>query len=89
MYIYSQSILYLVMYTGPMIEHQKTYEYRPFLEVSQQLCSTPQSRDTQTTHSVCCYCWQDKGGRSHSMLGTSQGHNLHWWEDVNKSERKD
>jgi len=60
-----------------MMEQQcKTYEYIPFLEGPHQLCSIPQSRDTQAPHSVYCYCWQDRGGRCHLWLGTSQGHNL-------------
>ena len=62
-------------------QQHETYEYIPFLEVPQQLCSNPQNKDTQMLHAVYCYCWQDKGGRSHLMLGTSQGHNLHKREE--------
>ena len=69
-------------------QQQKTYEYIPFLEVSQQLCNTPQSRDTLTALAVYCYCWQDRGGRCLLWLGRSQGHNLQWWEDRQQRERQ-
>ena len=45
----------------------KTYGYIPFLEGPQQLCSTPQSKDTQMPHSVYCYCWQDREGKCHQL----------------------
>ena len=70
------------------LHHRTTYKYMPFLEVPRQLCSTPQSKDTQTPHSVYCCCWQDKEGRCHSVLDTSQGHNLPRGGRYNKSERK-